>query len=238
MARAEAGQCAGGIESDEPVSLGAALGGIGEVAHGAGRAEIAPGFENGVLGHRLHPQALDGFFDFSVFDDVLENQFTFASGIASVDDFADVLAFGELEDLLEASLGIGDGVEIEARRNRREHIKFPRQILAIRAGGHAQFDQMADGRSDDRVVVLEPCIAPGAFFIKLSKWFRKGTAEVCHDAGFFCDDKNFSHGISDGKAFEGWMLRTGEQVTRDRNVGNASAFFKNSAHMGDLGCVY
>lgn len=34
------------------------------------------------------------------------------------------------------------------------------------------------------------------------------------------------------------MLRTGEQVTRDRNEGNASAFFKNSAQMGDLGGVY
>ncbi len=156
VARAEAGEGAGGIETDEPIGLRAALGGIGEGLHGRAGAELVPGIEDGALGHGLHPEAFGGLLDLAVFDDVAEDEFAFASGIASVDDFGDVFAAGELEDLLESSLGVDDGVEVESLGDGGEDIELPRQFFAIGAGRHAKFDKVSDGRGDDSFLVFQP----------------------------------------------------------------------------------
>ncbi|KZS01308.1 Uncharacterized protein APZ42_002078, partial [Daphnia magna] len=55
VAGAEAGQGAGGIEADQPVGLGAALRGIGQRAHFLVGAELFPGLDDRLVGHRLHP---------------------------------------------------------------------------------------------------------------------------------------------------------------------------------------
>ena len=110
VAGAEAGEGAGGIETDEPVGFGAALGGVAEVGHFFAGAEFFPSVLNGLGGHRLHPEALDGLLDVADLDDVLEDEFTLAAGITSVDDEVEVFLFGEGEDVFEAAFGLFDGL--------------------------------------------------------------------------------------------------------------------------------
>ena len=95
VAGAEAGKGTGRVETDEPVGLRAALGGVGEIGHFLAFAEVFPGFLNGSGSHRLHPEAFHGLVNFPVVHDVLKDELTFAAGIASVHDLGDVLLAGE-----------------------------------------------------------------------------------------------------------------------------------------------
>ena len=194
VTRVETGQRTGGVEPDEPVGFGAALRGIGEREHLFVITQFVPGFGDRVLRHRLHPQALHGFLNAAVLDNVAEDQFTFAAGVAGVDQEIDVLALGELEHLLESRLGLGLGFELEIFRDCRQHAKIPRQVFAVRSGRHLQLDQVADGGGDDGFVIFEIGIAGGAMLFKFAERLGKRAAEVGHDAGFFGDDEYFSHG--------------------------------------------
>ena len=139
---AETGQCTSGIEADEPVGLGAALGGVAEVGHVVTFAEFFPRVLNRLGGHRLHPEALDGFLDVADLHDVLENEFTLAAGITGINDKVEVLLFSEGEDVLEAAFRLFDGLQFEFAGDGGEDVEFPRQVLAIGAGGHLEFDEV------------------------------------------------------------------------------------------------
>lgn len=157
-------------------------------------AEVFPGGEDGTGGHGLHPEAFDGFLDFSDFDDVAEDEFAFATGVAGIDDEVDVFAFGEFEDLFEAWFGIGDGVEVEGFGDGGEDVEFPGEFFAVGAHGHAEFDEVTDGGGDDGAVVFVPDVTAFALFFEFAEGFGEGLGEVVHDGGFFGDDEYFSHG--------------------------------------------
>ncbi len=194
VAGIETGEGAGGVEADQPIGLGAAFRGIGQRLHRLAGAEVFPSLEDGIIGHRLHPETLDRLVDAADFHDVAENQLTLAAGVAGIDDEVDVLALRQLEDLLQAGFGVRDGIQIELVGDGREDVEIPRQLLAIRSHRHAQFDQVADGGSDDGGVVLEENIAAGSIFLELAKDLGEDPAEIGHDTGFFRDDECFSHG--------------------------------------------
>lgn len=159
VARIEAGEGAGGVETDEPIRLGAAFRGIGEGFHGLAGAEIFPSFEDGVVGHRLHPEPSDGLGDFADFDDVAEDELTFAAGVAGVDDVGDVFALGELEDLFETGLRVWDGVEVELVGDGGEHAEVPGEFFPVWTHGHAKLDEVAHGGGDDGGVVFKKHVA-------------------------------------------------------------------------------
>ena len=193
VAGVEAGEGAGGVEADEPVRLRAALGGVGEGFHLLGAAQVAPGFENGVVGHRLHPEPLHGLLDVADFHDVVENEFALAAGVAGIDDAVHVLALGELEDLLEAGFRALDGIEIKVLGDGREDLEIPRKLFAVGAHRHAQLDEVADGGGDDGLVIFKKRVAAGSFLFEFSQRLGERAAEIGHDAGFLGNDQCFSH---------------------------------------------
>ena len=193
VAGIETSEGAGRVESDQPVRLGAALGGVGQRLHLLAGAEVFPSFEDGIVGHRLHPQPLDRLVELADFHDVAENQLPFAAGVASVDDQIDVLALGEFEHLLEAGLGSFDRIKLELLRDRWQHGKVPWQLLAVGAHRHAQLNQVADSRGDHCLLVLKKHIAASALLFELAELFGQDSAEVSHDTRFFGNDQCFSH---------------------------------------------
>ena len=136
VAGAEPGDGAGGIKTDELVGFGTALCGVREVRHAFAIAEIGPGFLNGTSGHGLHPEAFDGLIHAADVHDVLEDEFTFTTGITSIHDLSHGLGAGELENVTEAAFGLFDRLKIEFFRNGREDVELPWEILSVRAGGH------------------------------------------------------------------------------------------------------
>ena len=86
--------------------------------------------------------------------DVIEDQLTFASRVAGVDQAADILALDQPGQQLEARFGFFDRLECEVRRNDRQVGERPFAALDfvfLRAG---QFEQVADGRAKERMSSL------------------------------------------------------------------------------------
>ena len=73
VAGVKTGQCAGRVQADKPIGLGAALRGVGEWLHLLVGAEVRPSGYDRAGGHRLHPQAFDRLIDFPDLHDVAEN---------------------------------------------------------------------------------------------------------------------------------------------------------------------
>ena len=173
VAGVETGQRTGRVEADEPIRLGAALRGIGQRAHLLVAAQVFPGLHDGSGGHRPHPKALDRLVDAPELHDVAENQFALAGGVASVDYEINVLALRQLQHLFEARLGLLDGIELEFLGNCGKNVEIPSQFLAVWPHRHAQLHEGADGGGDDRRVVFEMDVAPGADLVELAEGFGK-----------------------------------------------------------------
>ena len=146
------------------------------------------GGADGVGGHRLKPEALDRLLDLCHLDEVAENEFALAPGVAGVDDAVHVGAFHQPLEELEAGLGLAvGGGQLEFLGHHREVFNLPLAAF-LQALGHAEFQKMAYGGSDDHFVVLVEV----AFLFE----FSQGPGNVASDARFFCDDQFFTHGKS------------------------------------------
>ena len=105
--------------------------------------------------HGLEPEPLDGLFGLGVLDDVAENQFAFAAGVAGIDQAVHVLALDQAQQELEAVLGLFDGLQIKMLRDDRQMGKSPLAAFDLDAFRQAKFQQMADGGGKDIAVALE-----------------------------------------------------------------------------------
>ena len=142
----------------------------------------------------MHPQTLDRLTDFTDLDDVAKNQLAFAPGITRIDDQIHILAIRKFENFPEFGLRLLDGVEGKSLGNGRQNIEFPWKPPPVRAHRHPQFDQVADGRSDDRAIVFKMNFAPGADLSELPQLLAQRLGKVVHDGRLFCNDECFSHG--------------------------------------------
>ena len=77
--------------------MGAADGGIEQALLSFRGEKVVEGFGDGGVRHARQPEALAGQFALRELVDVVEDEFTFATGIAGVDDRADV---GAVEEFL------------------------------------------------------------------------------------------------------------------------------------------
>jgi hypothetical protein len=88
---------------------------------------LQPGeaFADGGRRHRLEPEPLDGMLAPVMGDDVAEDEFALAPGVAGVDEAVHVLAFDEFDQRLEPVLALLDGGEREMGREVREGVERP-----------------------------------------------------------------------------------------------------------------
>ena len=94
----QSGSNTGAVHANDPIGLGAGVCRITERSVTFTGFPLFIGLKHGVVGHRLHPHAGCRCFDFGVFDDGTENQFTFSGCIACIDNFRDGFILYELHD--------------------------------------------------------------------------------------------------------------------------------------------
>ena len=146
---------------------------------------LFPGLEDRVVGHRLHPEPLDRLLDVADVHDVAEDEFALAAGVAGVDDAVDVLALGELEDLLEAGFGAFDRIELEVFGDGGQDVEVPGQlVLAVAGDRHAQLDEVADGGGDDRWSFSNQASRPLPFFSKRPRALARARVRSVATEGF------------------------------------------------------
>lgn len=150
----EGGHGARAVDPHQPVGLGArARGGLQRLELFV-VAQVGEGVADRLLRHRLQPQALDRLFHAGELDDVAEDQFAFAPGVAGVDDGVDILALGQPYQQLEA-LGrflVGRS-QFEGGRDHRQVREAP--FALDRVVGRHQTEQMSDTGSQHVTIAFK-----------------------------------------------------------------------------------
>ena len=108
------GACA--VDTDQPIGLGAAAGGIGQRQHLFVGAQVRKAVANRLWCHGLQPQARYRVLGFAVLLDQAEDQFTLAPCVTGVDKCAHVFAFRELDDGVEPRFGLVHRLQVKVRR--------------------------------------------------------------------------------------------------------------------------
>ena len=146
VARVERGHGPRAVDAHQPVGLGAAARGIGQRHHLAVITQLAEGVADGCRGHGLQPQAAHRLARLGVLGDQPEDELALAPGVASVDQGVDVLAADEPGQQLEPLLVLGDGLDIEVRRDHRQVGEGPFAPLDLELLGCGDLHQMTDRR--------------------------------------------------------------------------------------------
>ena len=149
------GHRARAIDADQPISLGTADRRIGERQHVLAVAQRGKALFDGSRGHRLQPQPLNRLGAFGVTHDITEDQLAFAARVTGVDQAADIFALDELGEELEPSLGLLNRLQVKVRWNHRQVCKRPFAALDLELVRHGDFDQVADGGGQHKVVVFK-----------------------------------------------------------------------------------
>ena len=188
----ERGHRARAVDADEPIGLGAAHRGIGERQHLRVGAQVREAVADRRGRHRLQPEAPDRLRRLGELRDVAEDELAFAPGVAGVDEVGDVLALDEPQQRLQPVLVLLDRLQRELRRNRRQVRERPLAALHLLLLGHADLEQVADGRRDHVFVALE--------VIVVAREAAQRARDVGGDGGLLGDDQGFRHGGPERRA--------------------------------------
>ena len=155
-------------------------------------AQIVPGENDRIVGHRLKPHPLDRelFVDVGQIEQIAEDQFSFTPRIASIDDDVDIFLVQQPNQQLVARFATFDRLQLEPLRNGRQMLHAPRELLALGGQRHFQFDQMAHCGRNVGVVVLEVIF----FLLKLPEFWhlRQNPRQVRSNAGLLRDDQSLA----------------------------------------------
>ena len=173
------------VDADEPIALRSTDRGFRERNHFFVRAQSVQRGPDRILRHRLQPKAADRFFAAGELDQVAENQFAFAPGVAGIDQIGNVFALDEPLELIKARLRFLDRLQGELVRNDREIRETPFPPLHIQLARETELDEVTDRGRDDVVLVLEVVLD---FFEATER-----ASEIVRDAGFLGDDERFGH---------------------------------------------
>ena len=171
MARIECGQCARSIQPHQPIALRTAQGRVGQRLHAAIFPQPIKSLDDRIVGHRLHPHALERFIHLGQRHDVAENQFPLAAGVTGIDDGVDILIADQPQYQLEPAFAFFDGLQFELFRDDRQMLDAPRQLFAVRPLGHFQLHQVTHRRGDDGAVILEITVPVLALLGELAQRF-------------------------------------------------------------------
>ena len=156
----ERGHGAGAVDAHQPVGLGTAHRGIRQGLHLVVLAELDEAVADGVGGHGLEPEPLDGLLGLGVADDVAEDQLAFPSGVAGVDQGVHVLALHQLHQQLEPGSGLLDGLEVEVGRDHRQVGEAPLAALGLHSLRRSLLQQVAHRGRQHVLVVLVVVLVP------------------------------------------------------------------------------
>ena len=111
-----------------------------------------------------------------------EDQLALASGVAGIDDGADVFAGEEFFQRVEAIFGVLDGLEAKFFGNDGQRLQPPEAVfLLVDVLRHFEFHEVAECVRDDKFVVFVMVACLGNF--------PEGAREVGRNGRFLGDDK-------------------------------------------------
>ena len=182
------------VDADQPIGLGAAAGRIGQALHLRIAAQVVKAIADGLRGHGLQPQALDGFAQAAfgaagVLLDQAKDQLALAPRVAGVDELGHIFALGLLDDGGQAAFGFIDRFQVKAWRNHRQVGKAPLAAFDIELFGGLNFHQVAHRAGDHVVLALEIVVV----FVKFARNGGQRPHDVLGHGGFFCNDEGFAH---------------------------------------------
>ena len=177
------------VDAHEPVGLAPATGGVGQRLHVVVAAQIGEAGADRVRRHRLQPKPRDGLarrfprvLRCRVLDDVAKNQLPLAPGVAGIHEAVDVVALNQAQQHPQPRLALGDRLEVKMRGDVRQLVESPFAALDVLIGRHDNRQQMAHGRGNHVVVVLEKVL-------RLVARRLEHTGDIGRDRRFLCDDK-------------------------------------------------
>ena len=189
-ARVVTGERPGGVDADQPVRLGAAQGGVLQRPHLRFVTEFAEPLADGVQGHGLQPQPLDLLAlhrpTGRLLEDVLEDEFALAAGVAAVDDHLHVLAADQFAQGVELCFGVRQHRQRKFLRQDGQVVQGPFLQGRVDLLGVGDAHQMTDGKGDDMVVAFEVGLG-------LGEPAGQRLDDVRGDARFLGDDQCLSH---------------------------------------------
>ncbi len=151
----ERGHGAGAVDADQPIRFRTAHGRIGQRTHGEIVTQRGKALADGGWGHGLQPEPLDGLFGLRKLNEVTENQFAFPSGVASIDQVINVLAFEQLGQQFEAVLRFFDWPQVESGRDYGKVGEAPLPPFHFVLLRHAQLQQVPHRGGEDILFTLK-----------------------------------------------------------------------------------
>ena len=118
-------------------------------------------------------------------DNVLEDEFAFASRVAGIDHFADILAGEKFFQDAKLVLRFLAGDKIEVGGQDGEIFEGPLAADDFEAVGLLNFEEVAHGVRNNHDLTL---VVAFLFFE-----FAEGLGKVASHTGLFCDDEGFGH---------------------------------------------
>ena len=75
--------------------------------------------------------------------------------------------------MLKTSFRLLDGLERKFRRDGGKDIKFPREVLSVRPGGHFELNEVTDRRGDHGLIIFKILGVTGLpLFFEFTEGFR------------------------------------------------------------------
>ena len=195
VARVEGRHRTRAVDADEPVGLAAAARRVRQARELLVAAQLLEAVADRLRRHALQPQALDRLVDRRlagrrVLHDQAKDQLAFPARVASVDQCRHVLALDELDDRVQARLGLLDRRQVEVRRDHRQVRKAPLAALHVVLLGRLDLHQVADRRGDNVTIVLEVF----RMFLELAGGRRQRPHDVLRHRGLLSNDECLGHG--------------------------------------------
>ena len=180
----ESRHCARGVDADQPVGFRAADRRVGQRQHILVAAQVLEALADRRRRHRLQPQALNRLGGLGMVNDVTENQFAFAPGVARVEQPRNILEFDQPGKHLETLFRSFDRQQIEVLRNDRQIGQRPFTALDLDAFRRNDRQQVADCGRQQIFVALEII----AVFGETTQY----ACDVVRDRRFFGNDEFFA----------------------------------------------
>ena len=130
-------------------------------------------------------QPLDRFAHASVLDDMPENQFAFAPGIAGVDHAGDILALEQADQQFEAVFRAIQWAQCKSGRDHRQIGKGPFATFDFELLGHHELEQMPDRRGHQIRFAL--------VIVAVAGESAQCASDVIRHRGLFCNDEFLAH---------------------------------------------
>ena len=188
------------VDADQPVCFVPAPRCAGERLHLSVGAQSVKAVANRLRRHRLQPETLDRLFCACVLDDIAKDQFTFATGVAGIDDIQNVFVFDEFAKNIDPTAHFFCRRKFEFRRHDGQFLHIP-LVLCFHRSGYRELEEVTNRPRDEIFLVLVVILALFEATQRLG--------DVAGNRWLLCNYERLGHGGSQSNPLTG-LLQVGD----------------------------